>query len=269
MMRKPMAISNWKMAMMVTESVAFVRDLDELAGDLLDKVDVVICPPFTALWAVAQTMRELGPFQLCGQNIAATSELARMGEISAALLADAGCSRVMLGHWELRRHLGDDDILVNRKVYQALEAGLSPILLVGEARDNTLPQKDALERQLSRVLADCQAEQVVATTFVYEPEGAIGVSAPASPEHVAAGCGHIRAWLCQRWGEAVAGCVRIIYGGSVDPEYAPALLSCPDVDGLGATRQGRNVMTFGNCAADCTREKQIRELRCHLFTWNC
>ena len=241
--RKPFALANWKMAMTIVESLTFVRGFEAIAGDLLDEVDVVICPPFTALWPVAQALRG-SRIQLGGQNIAPTADPARSGEISAALLADVGCRWVMLGHWEVRRHLGDDDVAVNRKVHLALDAGLTPILLIGEAHDDRSAQVDALERQLERVLAGCQAGQVETMAFVYEPEGAIGVAVPASPEHVAAGCGFIRGWLRGHWGDAVAGSVRIIYGGSVAAEYAGDLLACPDVDGLGATRRGRNAATF-------------------------
>jgi len=131
------------MAMTVAESQAFVRDFEAIAGDLLDEVDVVICPPFTALWPVAQALRG-SSIQLGGQNIAPTADLARTGEISAALLADAGCRWVMLGHWEVRRHQGDDDVAVNRKVHLALDAGLVPILLIGEARDNESPRVQSL-----------------------------------------------------------------------------------------------------------------------------
>jgi triosephosphate isomerase len=243
MIRKPLALSNWKMAMTVAESLAFVRDFEAIAGDLLDEVDVVICPPFTALWPLAQALRG-SRIQLGGQNIAPTADLARTGEISAALLADAGCLWVMLGHWEVRRHQGDEDAAVNRKVHLALGAGLAPILLIGEAHDAQSPMTDALEPQLERVLAGCQAEQAETMAFVYEPEGAIGMAVPASPEHVATACGFIRGWLRERWGDAVAASVRIIYGGSVAPEYAADLLACPDVDGLGATRRGRDAATF-------------------------
>jgi triosephosphate isomerase len=151
---------------------------------------------------------------------------------------------VMLGHWEVRRHLGDDDAAVNRKVHLALEAGLAPILLIGEAHDSQSPLPDALERKLERVLAGCGGEQAETMAFVYEPEGAIGVAVPASPEHVATACGFIRGWLRERWGDAVAESVRIIYGGSVAPEYVADLLACPDMDGLGATRRGRDAATF-------------------------
>jgi triosephosphate isomerase len=241
--RRPLALSNWKMAMTVAESLAFVRQFEALAGDLLEAVDVVICPPFTALWAVAEALRG-SRLQLGAQNVAPTADLARTGEISAALLADAGCRWVMLGHWEVRRYQGDDDAAVNRKVRLAFEAGLWPMLLIGEARDDPVPLEVALDRQLGRVLEGCRAEQVAKAALVYEPEGAIGVSAPASPAHVTVGCAFMRGWLRERWGEAVAERVRVVYGGSVSPEHAPALLAAPDLDGLGATRRGRDPASF-------------------------
>jgi triosephosphate isomerase len=231
------------MAMTVAESLTFVQELDALVGAVLDAVDVVICPPYTSLWSVAQGLQE-SRLELGGQNIASTSDLARTGEISAALLSDVGCRWVMLGHWEIRRHLGDDDALVNRKVHLAVASDVSPILLIGEARDETGTLQNTLGGRLARVLKDCQGNQVAGMAFVYEPEGAIGVSAPVSSEHVAAGCGAIRDWLRQRWGDSVADSVRVIYGGSVAPEHVAELLTAPDVDGLGASRRGRDARTF-------------------------
>jgi triosephosphate isomerase len=254
--RKPLAVSNWKMAMTVAESGAFVRDLEAIAGDLLSEVDVVICPSFTALWPAAQALCN-SRIQLGGQNVAPTADLARTGEISAALLADVGCQWVLLGHWKVHRHLGDDDAAVNRKVHLALDAGLRPILLIGEARDDEPPLADVLEQQLARVLAGCRSEQVGRTAFVYKPEGAIGVDAPASPEHVATGCGFIRGWLRGRWGDAAAESARIAYGGSVAPRFAANLLACPDVDGLGATRRGRNAATFAHIVRLIARRHSV------------
>jgi triosephosphate isomerase len=241
--RKPLALTNWKMAMTIAECLAFFETFEALAGDLTEAVDVVVCPPFTALWAAAQVSRS-SHIQLGGQNIAPTDDLARMGEISAALLADVGCTRVMLGHWEVRRYQGDDDAIVNRKVHLALQSGLSPILLVGEGRDEAAAQKVVLENHLTTVLQDCQPAQVEEMAFVYEPEGAIGVQLPASPDQVATGCGMMREWLRRRFGEDVGNGVRIIYGGSVAPEHAAELLAVPDLDGLGATRRGRDPESF-------------------------
>jgi len=243
MKRRPFALSNWKMSMTVTESLAFVRDFQNLGKNLLSQIDVVICPAYTSLWPVAQAL-EGTDLQLGAQNIAPTADLARTGEISATLLADVGCRWVMLGHWEIRRHLGDNDTTVNRKVHLVLEAGLTPILLIGEGRNDDSPSQEAIEKHLAAVLDGCQAEQAAKMVFVYEPEGAIGVSTPAAQEWVAVGCSFIRNWLHEKYGVLVSNQVRIIYGGSVTPEHAANLLTHPDIDGLGATRRGRNPATF-------------------------
>ncbi len=243
MPRKPLALANWKMAMTATESLAFVQDFQALAGHCLDAVDVILCPPYTALGLVADIL-DGEVLQTGAQNMAASADLAHTGQISAALLVDVGCEWVMLGHWEVRRDLGDDDALVNRKVRLALEAGLRLIPFVGEAHDESAPLAEVLEGHLGRVLDGCTAEQVARMAFVYEPEGAIGASAPTSPEHVAAACMCMRGWLRCQWGEAAAERTRIIYGGSVAPEFAPDLLECPDLDGLAATRRGRDPAVF-------------------------
>jgi len=254
MTRKPVAASNWKMAMTIAESLTWLHEFETMAGDLLDIVDVVICPPFTALWATAQALRG-SRIQLAGQNMAPTTDPARMSEISAALLADVGCQRVVLGHWEVRRHLGDEDAMINQKVHLALGAGLAPILLVGEARDETLPLPVVLPARLERLLAGCRAEQVETMILTYEPERAIGVQAPAAPAQAAAGCSLIREWVREHWGSAVADDVRVMYGGSVTPQYAAQLLASPDIDGLGATRRGRDPRSFAEIVRRIARVK--------------
>jgi triosephosphate isomerase len=240
--------------MTLAQSQAFARDFQTQAKDLLDAVDVVICPPFTAISTVAQALRD-DRIQLGGQNIAASTDPARTGQISAELLADLGCRWVMLGHWEVRRHLGDDETSINRKVHAALDASLTPILFIGEGRNNQEALSDVLEGQLGRMLRGCRPEQVSRMAFVYEPEGAIGVELPASPQHVAQGCSLIRTWLRHTWNDEVAEEARIIYGGSVSPEHAADLLACSDLDGLGATRRGRNPITFAEIVRQIARAK--------------
>jgi len=242
-MRKPMALSNWKMEMTIAQSLAFVRDFALAIGDLARLVDVILCPPYTALYPVAQALKD-SPIQLGAQNVSAARGGAYTGEISAALLADVGCRWVLLGHWEVRRHLGDTDELVNQKLHRTLEAGLRPILLVAEAAGERDRFEEALSARLPRVLAECDAGQVKRMSFVYEPEWSIGVSEPAPAEQVGAGCAFIREWLADAYGCTAAQAVRIIYGGSVAPEHGHALLQTPDVDGLGATRKGRQADTF-------------------------
>jgi triosephosphate isomerase len=248
MLRKPLALANWKMTMTVAESLTFVRDSQAHLGELLAKLDLVICPPYTALWPVAQELRDRqtrhgSTLHLGGQNCAATSDIARTGEISAELLADAGCRWVMLGHWETRRYLDDDDTTVNQKLHLALAAGLTPILLVGEGKQQSAAA-DALAQQLPRILEGCPARQVATLTFVYEPEGKIGLNAPAGAKHVGRGCALIREWVRTQFDDTTAAQIRIIYGGSVTPEHAADLLAHPDVDGLGASSRGRDAATF-------------------------
>jgi triosephosphate isomerase len=242
-MRKPMALSNWKMTMTIAESLTFVREFRALAGDLVREVDVVVCPPFTALYPVAQALTG-SPIMLGAQNVSTNDDPARTGQISTALLADVGCQWVTLGHWEVRRCFGDTDEIVNRKMHLALAAGLRPILLIGEAREARESFQSALDAQLGRVVGGCDAAQVATMAFVYEPEWTIGVAEPASPERVAAGCDFIREWMGERFGSPIAQAVRVIYGGSVTPVHAEALLVSPEVDGLGASRKGRQAETF-------------------------
>lgn len=243
MVRKPLALTNWKMEMTVARSLAFVRDLQSAIGDLAQKVDIILCPPYTVLYPMAQALKD-SSITLGGQNVSTAPGGAYTGEISAALLADVGCRWVMLGHWEVRRHFGDTDETVNRKLHAAQSAGLRPILLVGEAKGEQDRFREALAAQLQRVLEGCDARQIEEMVVVYEPEWTINVEEPASSEHVSAGCGFIREWLARHYGASAAQAVRIIYGGSVTPAHARNLLRAPDVDGLGASRKGRQVEAF-------------------------
>ena len=237
-MRKPLALSNWKMAVTVPQSLSFVRAFIPLVADLVQQVDIVICPPYTGLTALAEAVAGSG-LALGGQDLWAAPDEAHTGAISGALLADAGATWVMVGHWEVRHRLGEDDAAVGRKLRAALAAGLRPILLLGE------PRGDAFEvARLAVLLEGCTGEQVARMAFVYEPEGAIGQAEPAAPRHAAAGCRDIRRWVTAHFEERVAEQTRIIYGGSVTPQHASALLADPDVDGLGASRRGRDPVAF-------------------------
>ena len=241
--RKPLAIANGKMAMTISESLAFVRAFGESTGELARAVDVVICPPYTGLHAVGQALAD-SPLHLGAQNLWAGQGNAHTGEISAPLLADVGCEWVLLGHWEIRRRTGETDSDVNRKMHAALEAGLRPILLIGEAATEKAQAEETLASRLPHVFAGCESGQVARMAVVYEPEWTIGVREPASPEIVTAGCAFIRHWIGQEYGAEAATEVRIIYGGSVAPEYAADLLISPEVDGAGASRKGRDPTAF-------------------------
>jgi len=220
--RKPFALANWKMAMTISESLAFVHAFGAAVGNLAQAVDVVLCPPFTALYAVAQALAG-SPVGLGAQDLCAAPGKAHTGEISAPLLANAGCEWVLLGHWEIRRRTGESDADVNHKMHAALGAGLRPILLIGEAASERGRVEEGLSARLPHLFAGCEPEQVAQMAVVYEPEWTIGVQEPALPDPVAAGCGFIRRWIGGEYGAGVAEGMRVIYGGSVAPEYAGGL----------------------------------------------
>jgi triosephosphate isomerase len=242
-MRSPMAVTNWKMEMTIARSLAFMRDFQLAVGDLAQVVDIVVCPPYTGLYALSRALKS-SPIQLGGQDLSAAPGGAYTGQISGMLLVDAGCQWVLVGHWEVRRHLGETDETANHKVHRALEAGLRPIVLIGEAREERKRIREVLPARLLKGLAGCDAGQVRQMALVYEPEWTIGAAQPASPDHVAQGCEVIRQWLAEAYGVSTAQAVRIIYGGSVTPEFAEDLLELANVDGLGASRRGRQSESF-------------------------
>jgi triosephosphate isomerase len=248
-MRKSFALSNWKMATTIAEGLTFVQDFVPRVEDLVERVDIVICPPYTALAAVAEALEGSG-VAVGGQDLWPGPGTAHTGAISGSLLVDAGATWVMVGHWEIRRRLGEVDAAVNRRIHTALAANLRPIPLMGEKRGTAFDPA-----RLSVLLKGCAGEQIARMCFVYEPEGAIGQTEPVAPIHAAAGCRAIRRWLADRYSSAVAQQVRVIYGGSVTPEHAPELLSDPDVDGLGAGRKGRDPIAF----AKIVRRVAVRE----------
>jgi triosephosphate isomerase len=241
--RRPFALANWKMAMTLSQSLAFVQAFGAAVGEAAKAVDVVICPPYTALHAMANALAGTS-VALGAQNLCATPGVAHTGEISAALLADVGCKWVMLNHWEIRRRTGESDVDVNHKMLAAFQAGLRPILLIGEEAAARGRTQETLNTRLPALFVGCEAERVAQMAIVYEPEWTIGAEKPAPPEYVAEGCAFIRGWVGGAFGAACAAAVRIIYGGSVAPEYTSNLLASPDVDGAGASRRGRDPSAF-------------------------
>jgi len=241
--RKPFALANWKMAMTISESVVFARQFSAAIGSLAQWVDIVICPPYTALHALSQALADT-PIDLGAQNLHAGPGNAHTGEISAMLLADAGCKWVMLGHWEIRRRTGENDADFNKKMLAGFQAGLRPILLMGEEIHERGEAEVALASRLPIVFADCKPAQVAQGVIVYEPEWTIGANKPAAPDYIASGCAFIRNWIAQAFGKDVAQTMRIIYGGSVAPEHVENLLASLVLDGLGAGRKGRDSVAF-------------------------
>ncbi|NHM28816.1 triose-phosphate isomerase [Desulfofundulus sp. TPOSR] len=230
-MRIPLLAGNWKMYKTVTEAVEFVRGLKEaLAG--VQGVEVAVCPPFTALYAVAREL-EGSNIVLGAQNMHRAEEGAYTGEISPVMLKEIGCRYVILGHSERRQYFGESDEDVNAKVKAALKHGLVPIVCVGER----LEEREAghTERvvgaQVRRSLAGLSGTELAGLVVAYEPVWAIGTGRTASPEDAQQVNAFIRCLLAEMGGREAARQVRIQYGGSVKPENAAELLGQPDIDG--------------------------------------
>jgi triosephosphate isomerase len=230
-MRQPLIAGNWKMFKTVHEAVVHVKELRAEVKDV-QGVDIVVAPTATALHAAAEAARNSN-IAVAGQNCHWEREGAVTGEVSAAMVREAGAEFVILGHSERRTLFGETDQTVNRKLAAALAAGLEPIVCVGE----TLAQRDAgqtlevLDLQLQRGLDGLSADQLVTLVVAYEPVWAIGTGRNATPDQAQEGHAHIRGRLRSWFGADAAERCRILYGGSVKPENAVTLLAQPDIDG--------------------------------------
>jgi triosephosphate isomerase len=229
--RKPMVAGNWKMNKTVSEAVALVEDIKR-AFDLYARVDVVVCPPFTALAAVSNAVAGT-PLGLGAQNMHAEKSGAFTGEISAAMLRDLFCHYVILGHSERRQLFHETDELVNRKTRAALDHHLHPIVCVGETLDQRkADQTEAvLREQVEKGLAGLAPELMAGLIIAYEPVWAIGTGMTATPKQAQDAHAFIRGLVKGLAGDKVAAGLRILYGGSVKPANAKELFGQPDIDG--------------------------------------
>ncbi len=230
-MRKPFIAGNWKMYKTVADAVSYVDQLTGLVADVTD-VDVIAAPTFTALYAVAQAARGTR-IQVSAQDLYWEREGAFTGEISGAMVREAGAAFVIIGHSERRTLFGETDVHVNRKAAAAFTAGLTPIVCIGE----TLAQREAgdtfevLDGQIRTGLDGFTGDQVGQLVIAYEPVWAIGTGRNATPGQAAEAHGHIRTRVRQWFGGEPAERCRVIYGGSVKPDNARELITQPDVDG--------------------------------------
>jgi triosephosphate isomerase len=229
--RKLIIAGNWKMNKTVAEAQSLVRDLKrELAG--VKEVDIVVCPPFTALESVSREILDSN-IRLGAQNMSENNFGAFTGEVCAGMLKEFSVRYVILGHSERRQYQKEADALIARKALAVHGASLKPIVCVGE----TLAEREAghmekvLETQVGGSLAGLSKEQMVETVIAYEPVWAIGTGKTATTEQAQAAHAFIRALLVKLFDETVARKVRIQYGGSVKANNAKELMSQPDVDG--------------------------------------
>ncbi|MBM7853641.1 triosephosphate isomerase [Desulfohalotomaculum tongense] len=228
-MRRLIIAGNWKMHKTVQQAVDFTKELASLAAGA--GVEIVLCPPFTALHGVAEAARGTN-IALGAQDVYWEDEGAFTGEISAPMLKEVGCQYVIVGHSERRRYFGETDETVNKKVKAVFKHGMTPVVCVGE----TLPEREAgrteqvVRAQTEAALKGLDAEKVAGLVIAYEPVWAIGTGKTASAEDAQQVIAYIRGVIRELAGDS-ADKVRIQYGGSVKPENAAGLMSQPDIDG--------------------------------------
>ena len=230
-MRNFILAGNWKMNLHRDEARALAEALVPVA-DEVQPVEVVLGPPMTAAAEViaAVTGSRIG---VAAQNCHWEARGAFTGEVSTPMLKDAGFSHVIIGHSERRTLFGETDEGCSKKVRAALDAGLAPILCLGETLDEREASRtfEVLERQLQGSLSGISAEDLRRVVLAYEPVWAIGTGKTATPEIAQEAHAHIRGWLKGQYGDEVGDRVQIQYGGSMKPDNAAELLSQPDVDG--------------------------------------
>jgi triosephosphate isomerase len=257
MMKRTLFLAgNWKMN---PPTLAAARALAEAVkagvGQAAD-VRVAVCPPSVFLHAIDAVLAG-SPVGLGAQNMHWKPEGAYTGELSGAMLNDAGCTHVILGHSERRHGLGETDAQVNAKLHAALAAQLIPIVCIGETEQerDANQTEDVVLGQLTGSLAGLAPEQMAGVVLAYEPVWAIGTGRTATPAQAQEVHRLIRTWIEQAAGAATAARVVVQYGGSVKPDNAADLLACPDIDGAlvgGASLKAGDFLAIIQAAQDVT-----------------
>lgn len=229
-MRRKIIAGNWKMNKTPSEAVALVNELKDLVKN--DEVDVVYCVPAIDIVPVVEAVKGTN-VKVGAENMYFEESGAYTGEISAAMLKDAGVEYVIIGHSERRDYFKEDDVLLNKKVKKTIEAGITPILCCGE----TLEQRemgiavDFIRIQIKSDLKDVAAADVAKLVIAYEPIWAIGTGKTATSDQAEEICKAVRDCIREMYDDATAEKVRIQYGGSVNAGNAAELFTKPNIDG--------------------------------------
>ena len=230
--RKAIIAGNWKMNKTRPEAKALLEAIKPLVAGAAGKIEVVACVPFTNL-ETALNVTEGSNVKIGAENVHFEKSGAFTGEISADMLTELGVEYVVIGHSERRQYFGETDETVNKRTKAALEAGLKPIVCVGELlweRECGITE-EVIARQIKLDLFAVTAEQMANVTIAYEPVWAIGTGKVATDEQAQEVCAFIRAQLAKLYSAEVAEAVTIQYGGSMNAKNCAGLLAQPDIDG--------------------------------------
>ncbi|MFZ4577513.1 MAG: triose-phosphate isomerase [Myxococcota bacterium] len=241
MARVPVIGGNWKMHLDLTEAVALATDVRNRLGSTRG-AEVILFPPFPFLKTIADRV-EGSAIQVGGQDLHFEKSGAFTGAVTATMLKSVGCSHVLVGHSERRSVFGDTDAVVGRKLLAALDAGLKPVLCIGELLEERKSNQtfQVVARQLQSAIASIPVGRLADLVLAYEPVWAIGTGLTASPEQAQEVHAYIRQKLADLHGASFATATRIQYGGSVKGSNAAGLFTQPDIDGMlvgGASLKG-------------------------------
>ncbi len=231
-LRKAIIAGNWKMNKTRPEAKELLEAIKPLVANAEGKIEVIACVPFTNLETAINTTAGSN-VKIGAENVHFEKSGAFTGEISADMLTELGVEYVVIGHSERRQYFGETDETVNKRTIAALEAGLKPIVCVGELkweRECNITE-EVIARQIKLDLWSLTAEQVKNTVIAYEPVWAIGTGLTATPDQAEEVCAFIRATIAKLYDQATADAVTIQYGGSMNAKNCAELLAKPDIDG--------------------------------------
>ncbi len=250
-MRTPLVAGNWKMNKSIADAKELAAGVVEATAGL-NNVDIVVGAVATVLTTVSGVVADSN-VGLAAQNMHWADSGAYTGELSAAMLQDAGCEWVILGHSERRQYFAETDEGVNRKVHAALAAGLKPIVCIGESLDERKQgwMKNKVAMQVRAALSGVSLAQLDDVVIAYEPIWAIGTGETASPEQAQEVHAIIRELLGELYDSAAPAKMRILYGGSVKPANIAELIAQPDIDGALVGGASLKADSFGAIAAAC------------------
>ncbi len=243
-MRRPLIAGNWKMNKTLTEAIEFALALQDRLSDVVG-VDVLLCVPFTFQNSISKILKD-SLIEIGGQNLYWEEKGAFTGEISGLMLESVGCNFVIAGHSERRHIFGETNEEVNKKIKAALKSYLTPIFCVGETLEERESEKteDILEEQVTLGLNGVSEEGILKTVIAYEPVWAIGTGRNATPSQANEAHIFIRGLLKNLYNEEVSERIRILYGGSVNPDNIKDLMKEPNIDGVLVGGASLNVDSF-------------------------
>ncbi len=231
MSRKPLIAANWKMYKTPAQAEEFVKAFLPLVANQ-ERDEIVLCPSATSLAAVVAATAGSG-IAVGAQNMHFAEEGAYTGEISPLMLKAAGVTHVIIGHSERRQYFDETDELINQKIHSAVKHSLTPILCIGESLEDREAAKteEVLLRQCEKALKGVVPANAESFVIAYEPVWAIGTGRTATPQIAGLAHFYIRSEVARLLGRKAADSIRILYGGSVKPDNASALLNQPEIDG--------------------------------------